>query len=94
MSIEIEAVFENGVLKPRGLVGLREGTEVRLVIDPIVESPRGPEEDPRPAERSPGSKPGEPSLARQTYGLIGWKGDPSDLDRFALDPELDPLEGP
>ena len=30
----------------------------------------------------------------QAYGIIGWKGDHETLERFALDPELDPQEGP
>ncbi|HEX6987016.1 MAG TPA: antitoxin family protein [Planctomycetaceae bacterium] len=29
------------------------------------------------------------SRARQTAGMIGWKGDVEPLERFALDPELD-----
>jgi predicted DNA-binding antitoxin AbrB/MazE fold protein len=34
----------------------------------------------------------ETSVAQQTYGLMGWTGDPETLERFALDPELDPQE--
>ncbi len=34
----------------------------------------------------------EPSVAEQTYGLMGWTGDAQTLERFALDPELDPQE--
>ena len=30
----------------------------------------------------------------QAYGIMGWKGDHATLERFALDPELDPQEGP
>ena len=30
----------------------------------------------------------------EAYGIIGWKGDHETLERFALDPELDPQEGP
>ena len=30
----------------------------------------------------------------QAYGIIGWKGDHATLERFALDPELDPQESP
>jgi predicted DNA-binding antitoxin AbrB/MazE fold protein len=36
----------------------------------------------------------EPSPIMQAYGIIGWKGDHATLDRFALDPDLDPQEGP
>ncbi len=34
------------------------------------------------------------SRARQTAGLLRWTGDAETLERFALDPELDPQEGP
>jgi len=34
------------------------------------------------------------SRARQTAGLLRWPGDPALLERFIMDPELDPLEGP
>lgn len=30
----------------------------------------------------------------EAYGIMGWKGDHATLERFALDPELDPQEGP
>jgi predicted DNA-binding antitoxin AbrB/MazE fold protein len=30
----------------------------------------------------------------QAYGIMGWKGSAELADRFARDPELDPLEGP
>jgi predicted DNA-binding antitoxin AbrB/MazE fold protein len=34
----------------------------------------------------------EPSVAQQTYGLMGWTGDAATVEHFALDPELDPQE--
>lgn len=34
------------------------------------------------------------SWAKQTAGLIRWPGDVETLERIALDPELDPQEGP
>jgi len=34
------------------------------------------------------------SRARQTHGLMGWTGSAELAERFALDPELDPQEGP
>jgi predicted DNA-binding antitoxin AbrB/MazE fold protein len=34
------------------------------------------------------------SRARQTSGLLRWTGDPALLERFIMDPELDPSEGP
>lgn len=36
----------------------------------------------------------EPGTLMQAYGVIGWKGDHATLERFALDPELDPQESP
>ena len=94
MTIVIEAVYENGVLKPKGSVALSEGAEVRLVIDPIAVSSTNPGDDQSPPAKAHRPEPGESSRVWQTYGLIGWKGDPDVLERFALDPELDPLEGP
>ena len=29
----------------------------------------------------------------EAYGIMGWTGDAATLERFALDPEFDPLEG-
>ncbi|MHB8974426.1 MAG: antitoxin family protein [Pirellulaceae bacterium] len=35
----------------------------------------------------------EASPIVDAYGVVGWKGDHAALERFALDPELDPQEG-
>jgi predicted DNA-binding antitoxin AbrB/MazE fold protein len=35
MTITVEAVFQDGVLKPKGPVVLAEGAEVRLTITPL-----------------------------------------------------------
>ena len=35
----------------------------------------------------------EASWVRRTQGMIGWSGDIETLERFAMDPELDPQEG-
>jgi predicted DNA-binding antitoxin AbrB/MazE fold protein len=37
MPITIEAVYENGILKPKQPLALAEGTEVRLSVTPIEE---------------------------------------------------------
>ena len=34
----------------------------------------------------------EPTVAQQTYGMMGWTGDAATVERFALDPDLDPQE--
>jgi predicted DNA-binding antitoxin AbrB/MazE fold protein len=36
----------------------------------------------------------QPATISQAYGIIGWKGDHATLERFALDPELDPQDNP
>jgi predicted DNA-binding antitoxin AbrB/MazE fold protein len=36
----------------------------------------------------------ETSPIMEAYGIVGWKGDHATLERYALDPELDPQEGP
>ena len=37
MTLTVEAVFENGVLKPKEPLGLVEGVEVRLTVTPLDE---------------------------------------------------------
>ena len=37
MTIVVEAVYQNGVLKPKQPLVLAEGTEVRLTVTPTVE---------------------------------------------------------
>lgn len=68
MNLIVEAVYENGILKPKQPLPLKENEKVRLAV--IREG----------------------SVAEQTYGLLGWTGDAATLERFALDPELDPQE--
>ncbi len=70
MAITIEAIYENGVLKPVQPLTLREHERVQVTVQASV------------------------SRARQTAGLLRWTGDPALLERFIMDPELDPLEGP
>jgi predicted DNA-binding antitoxin AbrB/MazE fold protein len=36
----------------------------------------------------------ERDRVKQTYGLLGWKGDSETVQRIALDPEFDILESP
>ena len=36
----------------------------------------------------------ERDRVKQTYGLLGWKGDAATVQRIALDPEFDILESP
>ena len=70
MTLTVEAVYENGVLKPAQPLPFREQERVQVTVQAA------------------------PSRARQTAGLLRWTGDPALLERFIMDPELDPLEGP
>ena len=73
MSVTVEAIYENGVLKPVQALPLSEHEKVRVTVHTSV------------------------SRARQTAGLMGWRGDDELAERFALDPELDfppPPEAP
>ncbi len=69
MAITVEAVYENGVLKPAQPLPLQEHEKVRVTVQPVL------------------------SRARQTARLLRWTGDPAILERFIMDPELDPAEG-
>ncbi len=70
MTLTIEAIYENGVLKPTEPLPLREHEKVQITVQTAI------------------------SRARQTAGLLRWTGDPALLERFIMDAELDPLEGP
>jgi predicted DNA-binding antitoxin AbrB/MazE fold protein len=70
MALTVEAVYENGVLKPAQPLPLKEHERVQITIQAGL------------------------SRARLTAGLLRWSGDPALLERFIMDPELDPLEGP
>ena len=70
MPLTIEAIFEDGVLKPTEPLPLAEHERVQVTIH------------------------AEPSLARQTAGLLTWKGDVDLLERIACDPEFGILESP
>ena len=66
--LEIEAVYDNGVLKLPRELPLADGQKITITIHP------------------PGG------VARRSYGLLGAKFTPEELERFALDPEFG-LEG-
>ncbi len=70
MTITVEAIYENGVLKPDQPLPLKEYDKVRVTV-----------------------QTGDTPLLR-AYGIMGWTGDAETLERFALDPELDPQEDP
>jgi len=68
MPLTVEAIYENGVLRPAHPLPLKEHEKVQLTVLQ------------------------ETSVAQQTFGLMGWTGDAATVERFALDPELDPQE--
>jgi len=70
MSFEVEAVYENGVLKLDQLLPLEEHQRVKVVVQEKF------------------------SVARQAYGIIGWKGEPEAIRKIALDPEFGVSESP
>jgi len=70
MSFEIEAVYEDGILKPDHPLPLAEHQRVKVVVH------------------------GETSIARRSYGIIGWKEDPEIVRRIALDAEFGVSDSP
>ncbi len=68
MSFEIEAVYENGTLKPDHPLPLEEHQRVKIVVQE------------------------ETTVARRSYGIIGWKGDPEVVRKIGLNPEAGVLE--
>ena len=65
MTLTIEAIYEDGVLKPSQPLPFQEHEKVRVTVQLQV------------------------SWVEETYGILGWKGDPAELRRLALSPELD-----
>ena len=63
MTITLEAVYENGVLKLERPLPLAEQEKVRVTVQ------QGP------------------SLAEQTAGMIGWKGDAETFERIMAEAE-------
>jgi predicted DNA-binding antitoxin AbrB/MazE fold protein len=70
MTLTVEAIYENGVLKLAQPLPFEEHERVQVTVQSGL------------------------SRARQTAGLLRWTGEPALLERFIMDPELDPSEGP
>jgi predicted DNA-binding antitoxin AbrB/MazE fold protein len=70
MLLEVEATYENGVLKLDEPLPLAEHERLVVRISPIT------------------------SVAEESYGLIGWTGDPAILRRIADDDDCGVLESP
>jgi predicted DNA-binding antitoxin AbrB/MazE fold protein len=79
MAITVEAIYENGLLKPAQPLPLKEHEKVRITVQSAAEA----------------SVLDEAEFAvRRSYGLIGWSGDIETLRRIAEDPEFSDLECP
>lgn len=65
MNLSVEAIYENGVLKPARPLPLKEHEKVHVTVQ------------------------SQTGWVEETYGILGWKGDPAELRRLALSPELD-----
>ncbi|MGO9468578.1 MAG: antitoxin family protein [Isosphaeraceae bacterium] len=65
MTLTVEAVYENGVLKLTQPLPLREREKVQVTVLT------------------------QPTVAQQTYGMLGWKGSAEAFDQLLLESELD-----
>jgi predicted DNA-binding antitoxin AbrB/MazE fold protein len=65
MTLTVEAIYENGVLRVTQPLPLREREKVQVTVLT------------------------QPSLAQQTYGLLGWKGSAEAFDQLLTESELD-----
>jgi predicted DNA-binding antitoxin AbrB/MazE fold protein len=65
MAVSVDAIYENGVLKPSQPLPFQEREQVHVTVEPKA------------------------SWVEETYGILGWKGDPAELRCLALAPELD-----
>lgn len=70
MAITIEAIFENGVLKPTQPLPLKEHERVEITVQV------------------------KQSVARESAGLLQWRGDWETLRQLAEDDEFGILESP
>ena len=70
MTLTVEAVYENGVLKPTQPLPLKEHTRVRVAVEV------------------------KQSVARESAGMLRWRGDWETLRRLAEDDEFGIMESP
>jgi predicted DNA-binding antitoxin AbrB/MazE fold protein len=70
MALTVEAVYENGVLKPTQPLPLKEHERVRVTVQ------------------------AQPGAARESAGMLRWRGDWETLRRLAEDDEFGLLESP
>ena len=70
MAITVEAVYEDGVLKPDQPLPFKEGERVRVTVQV------------------------QQSVARESAGMLHWRGDWETLRRLAEDDEFGLMESP
>jgi hypothetical protein len=93
MTITVDAVYENGVLKPAQPLPLAEHELVQVTVRAAADvgAAQGPDLE------YPDSTPPGQTWADRTAGILGWTGSAELAERFATDPELDfppPAETP
>lgn len=79
-SLSIQAVYENGVLRPEQPLPLAEHQRVQVSIHALAQQPASSDLSDDPV--------------RASYGMLGWKGDSETLERIAMDPEFGVEESP
>jgi predicted DNA-binding antitoxin AbrB/MazE fold protein len=84
MSLEIEAVYEDGVLKPDKPLPLKEHERVTVSVKPTSEKPPAV----KPTYEKPTYEKPPSSRIRQSAGLLRWTGDPEVLRKIAEDPQF------
>ena len=78
MTHTVDATYENGTLKLDRPLPLKEHEKVRVTV----------EKGTVPFSSADSGKSGQsPSLAQQTAGMIGWKGDVETLERILKEAE-------
>lgn len=79
--LHVQAIYENGVLKPDSELPLREHERVELTVqligEPTIDAPSDAE-----------------AVVRRSQGLLAWTGDTEALRQLAESAEFDPQEGP
>ena len=70
MTLEVEATYQNGILKLDSPLPFPENQRLKVIVQDT------------------------PGRARQSYGLMGWQGDPKILEQVALDPDFGIQESP
>lgn len=65
MAITVDAIYENGVLKPSEPLPWKDGDKVRIAVSSLY------------------------SPILKAYGIVGWKGTSTELDRLLAEIESD-----